>query len=133
MENLDIPTELKSHLLRLYQMAITDDNFDPLELQMLYKFAEERGLTKDQLNQIISNPPEMAEIPKSIEKRIEYLYDLAVMIWADEKITEDEEITLRKYCKKFEFLEENISALSQYLLQSAKEGKLKETIILELK
>ena len=35
-----ITTELKSHFLRLYQMAFSDDNFDVLEMQMLYKFAE---------------------------------------------------------------------------------------------
>jgi len=51
-----ITTELKSHFLRLYQMAFSDDNFDLLELQMLYKFAEERGVTKEQLNEILLNP-----------------------------------------------------------------------------
>lgn len=35
-----ISIELKSHFLRLYQIAFSDDNFDILEMQMLYKFAE---------------------------------------------------------------------------------------------
>lgn len=127
-----ISTELKSHFLRLYQMAFSDDNFDVLEMQMLYRFAEERGLTKEELNDILLNPSHDSSIPESLEQRIEYLYDLAVMIWADEKVTDDEYITLKKYCKKFQFLEENITALADYLLDCAKKGLKKEDIINEI-
>ena len=127
-----ISTELKSHFLRLYQMAFSDDNFDVLEMQMLYKFAEERGLSKEQLNEILLNPSHDSSIPESLELRVEYLYDLAVMIWADEKVTDDEYITLKKYCKKFEFLDENISELADYLLESAKKGVSKEDIIKDI-
>ena len=124
-----ISTELKSHFLRLYQMAFSDDNFDLLELQMLYKLAEEREISKEQLNEILLNPSHDSSIPKSLEKRVEYLYDLAVMIWADKKVTEDEYTTLKKYCKKFEFLDENITELSDYLLDAAKKNISKEEII----
>jgi len=124
-----ITTELKSHFLRLYQMAFSDDDFDVLEMQMLYKFAEERGITKEQLNEILLNPSHNSSIPESLEMRVEYLYDLAIMIWVDKKVTEDEYITLKKYCKKFEFLDENIIELADYLLESAKKGLTKEEII----
>ena len=124
-----ISTELKSHFLRLYQIAFSDDNFDVLEMQMLYKFAEERGFSKEQLNEVLLNPFHDSSIPESLEKRVEYLYDLAVMIWADKKVTEDEYITLKKYCRKFEFLEDNIKELADYLLDSAKKDIPKEEII----
>ena len=110
-------------------MAFSDDNFDLLELQMLYKFAEEREISKEQLNEILLNPSHDSSIPKSLEKRVEYLYDLAVMIWADKKVTEDEYTTLKKYCKKFEFLDENITELADYLLDAAKKNISKEEII----
>ena len=128
-----ITTELKSHFLRLYQMAFSDDNFDVLEMQMLYRFAEERGLAKDQLNDILLNPSHDTSIPDTLEDRVGYLYDLAIMIWADEKVTEDEYNTLKKYCKKFEFLDENITEMADYLLECAKAGTEKEEIINELK
>lgn len=124
-----ITTELKSHFLRLYQMAFSDDNFDVLEMQMLYSFAEERGLTKEQLNDILLNPSHNSSIPEDLETRVEYLYDLAIMIWADEVITDDEYITLKKYCKKFEFLDENITQLADFLLDAAKKGTAKEELI----
>ncbi|WP_426429952.1 hypothetical protein ACPX19_10465 [Winogradskyella sp. HB-48] len=127
-----ITTELKSHFLRLYQMAFSDDNFDVLEMQMLYKFAEERGLTKEQLNEILLNPSHHTSIPETLELRVEYLYDLAIMIWADEKVTNDEYVTLKKYCKKFDFLDENITELADFLLECAKKGMSKEELINEI-
>lgn len=128
MDNI-ISTELKSHFLRLYQMAFSDDNFDVLEMQMLYKFAEDRGISKDDLNNILLHPSHETVIPDSVDKRIEYLYDLSIMIWADNIVTEDEENTLKKYCLKFGFLEENIDDLSSFLLEKAKEGTSKKEIL----
>lgn len=124
-----ITTELKSHFLRLYQMAFSDENFDILEMQMLYKFAEERGVTKDQLNTVLLNPSHQAQIPDSLDERVEYLYDLALMIWADKKVTDDEYITLKKYCKIFEFLDENVEELANYLIECAKKNMSKEELL----
>lgn len=110
-------------------MAFSDDNFDVLELRMLYKFAEERGISKEELERILLQPSEQSAIPEKIEEKIEYLYDLAIMIWADNVVTEDEINTLKKYCLKFGFFEENIVELSNYLLEKAKEKMLKEDLI----
>lgn len=128
-----VSTELKSHFLRLYQMAFSDDNFDVQELKMLYKFAEERGLTENELNEVLLNPSHDTSIPDSLELRVEYLYDLALMIWADRKVTEDEYQTLKKYCKIFEFMDENITELANYLLECAKKNVTKEEIIKAVK
>lgn len=128
-----ISTELKSHFLRLYQMAFSDDNFDVLELQMLYKFAKERGITREQLDNILLNPSHNSVIPETLEEKIEYLYDLALMIWADDEVTNDERITLKKYCLKFGFIQENIEELSQFLLSKAQEKLPKEKLIELLK
>ncbi|PIB31317.1 hypothetical protein BFP77_01740 [Maribacter sp. 4U21] len=129
MEKVNISVGLKSHFLRLYQMAFADDNFDLLELKMLYKFAEERGISKDQLNEILLNPSQESFVPDSLEEKIEYLYDLALMIWADGIVTEDETNTLKKYCLKFQFLEENINDICEFLLKNAKvKVSLKELI-----
>lgn len=128
-----ITTELKSHFLRLYQMAFSDDNFHPMELQMLYKFAEERSITRLELDEILLNPASPTVIPENVEERIGYLYDLAVMIWADNQVTDDELNTLKKYCKKFEFLDENIDELANYLLDCAKKKQSRESLINDIK
>lgn len=127
-----ITTELKSHFLRLYQMAFSDDNFDVLEMQMLYKFAEERGVSKQDLDKILLEPTHNTSIPVDIEEKIEYLYDLAIMIWADNLVTDDEITTLKKYCLKFGFLEENVTELCDFLLAKAKVKTSKEDLIKEI-
>jgi uncharacterized tellurite resistance protein B-like protein len=133
MNKFFIPTELKSHFLRLYQMALSDDNFDVMELQMLYQFADNRGVPKEELDRLLLNPVDHStSIPKDLPTRIEYLYDLASMILADEIITEDEKNTLRKYCRKFDFLEENINELADYLLECVQTGVTKNEIIKQL-
>lgn len=127
-----ISNNLKSHFLRLYQMAFADDLFDQLELRMLYDFARERGVQREQLEHLLLNPSHEQAIPETLDEKIEYLYDLALMIWADNKVTEDERITLQKYCKKFGFLDQNIEDLSEYLLKQAEEKKNLNQILEEL-
>lgn len=129
---IEVSTELKSHFLRLYHMAITDDNFSPLELKMLYQFAEDRNISSSELDKILLTATDKMVIPESVEKRIEYLFDLARMIWADGIVTEDEKVTLNKYCRKFGFLDENIQELSNYLLDSVEKGLTKEEILNQL-
>ena len=132
MEQTSIPLQLKSHLLRLYQNALADENFDHLEMQLLYKFAEDRGISKSDLDSILTGSIGEVTIPETLEERIEYLYDFALMIWADKVITEDERNALIKYCRKFEFLDENIEELTNYLLDNAKQGTSKSQILQEL-
>lgn len=128
-----ITIELKSHFIRLYQMALSDGDFDVLELQMLYQFAEERGIPKEELDKLFLSPTNHdAQIPKDLTTRIEYLYDLTCMIWADGKVTEDELNTLKKYCKKFEFLDENIDKIADYFINSVSKGVKKDEIINQL-
>lgn len=128
-----ITLELKSHFLRLYQMALSDDQFDVLELQMLYHFADERGIPKEELDKLFLNPVNTKFIvPESLNTKIEYLYDLTRIIWADEKVTDDELNMLRKYCRKFDFLEENINDLSDYLIGCVQKNIGKEEIISQL-
>jgi len=133
MESNVLTTQLKSHFLRLYQMALTDDNFNALELQMLYHFADERGVPKEELEKLFINPvSHEPELPEDLNTRIEYLYDLTRIIWADGKVTDDELNTLKKYCKKFEFLDENIDDLANYLIDCVQKGVGKQEIINQL-
>lgn len=131
--NIQISETLKSHFLRLYQMAICDDNFSKLELKMLYRFAEERGVTAKNLDEILLNPVDTKNaLPQTLEDKIDYLYDLVLMIWADDRVDDNERSALEKYIKLFGFVEENVSAIANYLLEAVKSGKTKSDILYEL-
>ena len=95
-----ITEELKAHFLRLYSMAFTDDNFHHLELKMLYDFAEDRGIEKEVLDNLLLNPSNInTMVPEQLEDKITYLYQLSQMIWADGKVDDNERNTLKKYTK----------------------------------
>jgi uncharacterized tellurite resistance protein B-like protein len=100
---------------------------------MLYHFAEERGISEEQLQQVLLNPlTEDTEVPDTLDQKIDYLNDLAKMIWADGVATEDERNTLLKYCKKFGFLDENLQQLVDFLLECAKEDLSVDDILLKI-
>ncbi|AQX06803.1 hypothetical protein BAX97_04235 [Elizabethkingia meningoseptica] len=131
--NIQIPENLKAHFLRLYQMAICDDNFSSLELKMLYRFAEERGITSKNLDEILMNPVDTKNaLPHTLEDKVDYLYDLVLMIWADHQVDDNERSALEKYIKLFGFVEENAPAIADYLLEAVKNGKTKSDILYEL-
>ncbi|HZK08585.1 MAG TPA: hypothetical protein VFC92_10340 [Bacteroidales bacterium] len=132
MSEIQITAELQAQFLRLYQMAMTDDDFSPLEWKMLYEFAEERNISSDELDKVLLSTTGHLVVPESIDQKLEYLFDFARMIWADGSVSDDERVTLKKFCRKFGFLEENIVELSDYFIASVKEGKTKYDIIKEL-
>ncbi|KMQ69680.1 hypothetical protein ACM39_01075 [Chryseobacterium sp. FH2] len=134
METIQIPEKLKAHFLRLYQMAICDDDFSTQELKMLYKSAEERGISSKDLDEILLNPLNSKSlVPETVEEKVESLYDLTVMVWADGVVSENEYSTLEKYVTMFGFMEENTKDIVDYFIEAVKQGKTKTDILNDLK
>ncbi len=113
----EISAELKGHFLRLYAMAFADSNFHTSELNMLYQFAEERGISRVELNAVLTSPVNETKIPENLKERVDYLYDFARMAWADGEIVEDERNTLKKYCKLFEIEDEEVESFVDKLIE----------------
>lgn len=125
-----LDNEIKSHFLNLYAMALTDTQIDSSELEMLFQFGEERGIPKSEIEQIILHPDKITfEIPQNTMIKMEYLYDFARMAWANGVIDEYEEITLQKFCVKFGFEAANAPSITQFLIEEAKKGTDKDTIL----
>lgn len=133
MEEITISTELKSHFLRLYQIALSDGEFSILEIKMLYEFAKERGVSKEHLDKILLHSNDtIVLIPEELSKKIEYLWDFAMMIWADGIVTDDERNILEKYIRSFGFLDKNVEKLATHLLEAVKRGETKQEILNEI-
>ncbi|GAA3594440.1 hypothetical protein Q4Q39_06795 [Flavivirga amylovorans] len=134
MEKTKISAVLKSHFLRLYQIALSDGEFSALEIKMLYEFAEERGVSKEYLDEILLHPLDTNNlIPENIHEKLIFLCDFAIMIWADGVVTEDEQMALEKYIKLFGFMDENIKPLANHLIEAVKANRSKQDILIELK
>lgn len=118
-----IDEQVKSHFLNLYAVALTDTQIDTKELELLFEMGNERGIPKEEIQNIILRPDAFKfTIPTETIQKMEYLFDFARMAWANGEVDDYERVALRKFCVKFGFLEENIDELVQFLLDEAEKG-----------
>ncbi len=124
-------SELQTHFLNLYSMALADSQFDEKEIAILYRLGEERGIAREKIDAMLLNPSpsEQFVVPDNLGDKIEYLYDYAKMILADGVIHQDEINTLEKFCIKFQFEEKNVSAIAQFLIEAVKDNISKNDLI----
>ena len=123
---------LKWHFFNLYCLALSDEQFDFSELQTLYTIGVEHGITSEQINQIVLTANISPTIPDTIEGKVECLYDLARMAWADGKIEPEEREIIKKCIIRYGFLSENSDGIVDYFIESVKENKSKTDIINEI-
>lgn len=116
-----INNELKSHFLNLYMLALSDNNFDEKELETILQIGEEKGISQEAFEDIIINPTSVKiEYPTGFIEKIKLLYDFTRVIWADEKVDDDEKISFLKFCHKFGFEPQESNELFLWLLDLAK-------------
>ena len=121
---------IKKLFLGLYQMVLADAEVHPKELELLYQIGKEKGVTEDEIQQALFSPNTFLSLDSlNEEDRIEYLYNLARMAWADGVIEERERETLQVASKRLGFAEENVLEISEFLLEQAKENKSFEEVL----
>lgn len=122
--------KLKAHFLNLYHMALSDTEIDTRELEMLFLIGEEKGISKTEINSVVLEPDTIKFVaPETILEKIECLYDFARIAWADGRIDENEKRLLKMFSLKFDFIEENIPAIIQFLLDAAQKNTPKEEVL----
>lgn len=94
-------SEIKSQLLRLYRIALVDDDFSQLEWELLSTFANSRGVSDSELKEFLTNPVGTITYPKSESDKLEYLCELVNMIWIDGKVTDEERELFGKFYDNF--------------------------------
>ncbi|WP_250630041.1 tellurite resistance TerB family protein [Rhodoflexus caldus] len=127
--------ELKGYFKNLYRMMLSDDDIHEQELSMLYQLAIDKGFTEQDIDSFLGEPIESDEMfaPHDTLIKIEYLYDLARMAWADGNIDDREKDTLLRFCTAFGFAEENIPLIIEFLLEEAKRGASKQSVMEQVK
>ena len=126
---MNLEASLKGHFLNLYHMAISDAEVDTIELEILYKIGEEKGVSRIEIDAVVVRPDTIKfSPPESVLEKIESLFDFARIAWADGKIDENEERVMTMFCTKFGFEKENIPTIVRFLLDEAQKGTSKEDI-----
>lgn len=113
-------------------MVVADGEISPKEKTELYRIGKESyGVTEEEINKLIFSDDIVSYVPETNEDKILYLYDLATIAWADDKITDDEKYLLSKYAKKFGVSDTEIEDLIDFLLEQAQKKLSHEELLKE--
>ena len=125
----------KKMFLGLYQMLLADAEVHPNEIEQLYLIGKEKGgISENEIQQAIFSPNTLVSLESlNDDERIEYLYNLARIAWADGRIDGKELEILREVSKRLGFAEENAVEITEFLLEQAKEKKAFELILQTIK
>lgn len=80
----------QSLFLDLYRIAIVDGILESNELRMMYRIGEERGVSIEEIQEIIRNPGNSKEKPILDADKIQYLMDVSKIIISDSTIKDEE-------------------------------------------
>lgn len=127
---MSLNPELKAHFLNLYHIALSDSRVDVRELEVLYRIGEARGISRADIDALLLQPEQTAFFqPGTVLEKIDLLYDLSLIAWADGSVDTDETETLKHFCIRFGFQEENIDQICAFLLDEAEKNTPKQQIL----
>ncbi|SHJ27204.1 Uncharacterized conserved protein, tellurite resistance protein B (TerB) family [Tangfeifania diversioriginum] len=121
----------KKMFLGLYQMLLADEEVHPNEIAILYQIGKEKGdISEEEIQRAIFSPNTFVSNENlSDDDRIEYLYNLSRIAWADGRIDDREKEILQEASKRLGFANENVVEISEFLLKQAKAEKSFEEIL----
>jgi hypothetical protein len=120
----------KEYFLNLIQVSRTDGQIAPAELDLLYKEGRKFGLTDPEIEKMIaSESTHTYDAPYSLQDKFEHLYNVAVMILADEEITEKEKKLLRRFAIEAGFEDSVINDLMNLLFDGIRNNESEESLL----
>jgi uncharacterized tellurite resistance protein B-like protein len=85
------------HFASIVRLALADDIISEGEEKLLKRLAKRFHILEEKYKEILKNPNEYSQVtPHSYDERIEHLYDLATMVFADGEASKDEAKVLKK-------------------------------------
>jgi len=101
------------HFASIVRLALADDVITEGEEKLLKRLAKRFHILEDKYKEIVENPSEYPiHTPHDYDKRIERLYDLGNMIFADEEVSGDEAKVLRRICVGLGFPTDNVEKVA---------------------
>jgi len=124
----------KQHFLNLIQVSRIDGKFSQSEMDMLHREGRKFGLTDPEIDQLIkSESTHSYDPPYSLRDKFEQLYNVAVMILADEEVTESEKKMLKRFAIEAGFNDNVIEKLLNLLLDGIRKGDDEEKLFDEFR
>lgn len=87
-----------SHFSSIVNLAAVDGEINEEERTVLEGLARKLDISEEDFEQVLEEPNRFPiNPPNTSEKRLERLYDLLIVIFADHKMDHEEEFLLKKY------------------------------------
>lgn len=126
--------KLKSRFMGLYCMILADGVVDSRELETIYRIGRESyGLSEEDIMSTVRDSGTSFILPTTLDEKIELLYQMGEIAWADGEIEESEKSLMRKYALRMGFEEQNIDAIVTYILDKVNHKIPVQEVINEVK
>ena len=104
----------KNHIKNLLALARSDGNMHPKEENLLFKIGRRYGLKERQIRNIIeSDEKHSVNIPDNHNDKMNLIYDLLLMIHADDRVVKNEVEFFEEAIKNFGMKKEMVKWLLQ--------------------
>lgn len=124
----------KDHFIHLVQVAEIDGKITDIELEILYKEGRKFGLTEPEIQAVIDKEKDFHYVPPySLHDKFDELYNIALIILADDVITDGERKVLMRYSISAGFEERISDVLIDHLLDGVKRGEDEEVLFSSFK
>ena len=101
-----------AHFAAMATLAAIDGEINPNEKAVLDRFAKKLNISDDEFKKVMKKSNQYPIEPQNnAEKRLERLYDLFRMIFADYDVDDEEMVLLKKYAIGIGFPVENVDKL----------------------
>lgn len=124
----------KSHFITLVQVCRIDGKISPSELEMLHREGKKFGLTDPEVDKLIeAESHHHYHAPYTLDEKFEQLYNVAVMILADEVVTDAEKKALRRIATEAGLSDEVIEALRDIFIEGIRNKEDEEVMLRKFK
>lgn len=124
----------RDHYITLIQVCKIDGKISTAELEMLHREGRKFGLTDPEIDKLIeSESQHHYHSPYSLDEKFEQLYNVAMMILADEIVTEEEKKALKRIALEAGFNEEVIERLRPILIDGIQNNESEEVLLYKFK
>lgn len=114
-------------------MVLADGVADAKELEALYRIGKDYyGVTQEEVTHEVMNGG--ASFPEyvTLKDKVEFLYHMVEIAWADGEIQDEERELLKKYTLRQSFAPENVEGIVDYLLEKVHEKVSLDDVLKEI-
>ena len=123
---------LKSHFLNLYSMVMADGEVSQREKTELYRIGEEfYNVKQEEFDRLFLSDEILFYMPQTEEEKLLYLYDFALIAWADGSVVDEERQMLEHFALRFGVQPDEVKPLIDLLLDKAEQHLSHEELMKE--